>query len=147
LPHRERTHDDQRARSFTLSISYDVYRRPKTGPRCGSVTKMPKNFLSAVPLKRPWGGGPSWRRRFSWLGCEPNRFMSVSPEPKILRGYQNQIFTSFQHGAHPSPQALHERVCVQSRNDNAALCNREVPGWGVRRSGECAVPSQSGGYH
>jgi hypothetical protein len=51
----------------TLSISYDDYRRPKTGrPRGGSATK--KNSLPAVPLRYPEAGVPRMEDDFHGSG-------------------------------------------------------------------------------
>jgi hypothetical protein len=65
-----------------LFIRFDENRRPKKGrPRDGSVTKYKKTPARRASEK-PCCGGSSYIARFSWIGCEPNRFMSVSPEPE-----------------------------------------------------------------
>ena len=49
---------------------------PKGRPRGGWVTKNLKKLHARHASYRSWTGGPSYKRWFTWFGCEPNRFMS-----------------------------------------------------------------------
>jgi len=57
---------------------------PEGCPRGGSVTKNSKKTLYPQCLGEALMRGPSNIFRFSYFGCEPNRFMSGSPELFLL---------------------------------------------------------------
>ena len=50
-------------------------------PADGWIKKIPAHHAS----ERHWCGSPSYKVRFSWIRCEPNRFMPVSIELKKLK--------------------------------------------------------------